>query len=317
MNRMDFARVAGALALAAPALAEDFAWRGHLTAGQTLQVRGVNGAITVEPSEGDVEVTAVKRSIHSDPDAVEVRTTLPQAGGITICALYPTPWGRGNACSRGVGSARSPNHDVEVDFTVKLPPGVKLRAHTIDGPVRVRDVDSDVYVSSVNGSIEIAASGQVKADTSNGSIEARMSHADWTGHLDLETLNGTIALAVPHGIGAELEAKRRNGAPSAPPGDLQRVRLKTVNGRITFDGALQRHASLDVQSVRGSVELCLPADTDSSVTAHTFSGTIRNAWDAEVRKPETGGREMTFTAGSGGAAVDVQVVTGDVIVAKH
>ena len=78
-----------ALVVAGPATAEDFAWRGRVGAGQTLEIRGVNGGITADASGGEVEVTAVKRGRNSDPASVEVKV-VEHGGGVTICAVYPS-----------------------------------------------------------------------------------------------------------------------------------------------------------------------------------------------------------------------------------
>src|SRR5512145_2560465 len=231
MKMTSFVWVAGALALAVPAAAEDFAWRGRLTAGQTLEVRGINGGITADATGGEAEVTAVKRARNSDPASVEIKT-VEHAGGVTICAVYPGMFGRrGNDCEGG-GNTR--NNDVQVEFTVKVPAGVKLKAHTVNGGVRVVDVESDVDAATVNGSINVAATGLVKAETVNGSIEASMGRADWTGKLDFETVNGSITLEMPADLSADLDAE-------------------TVNGRIDVDFPLTGSVRKSKRELRGTI----------------------------------------------------------------
>src|SRR5206468_1787521 len=46
----------------------DFQWRGQLTSGQTLEVKGINGDVRAVPSSTtDVEVTATKSARRSNP----------------------------------------------------------------------------------------------------------------------------------------------------------------------------------------------------------------------------------------------------------
>src|ERR1700688_2776437 len=60
--------------------------------GESVWVRNMRGAITVEPSRGDsLEVTAVKSFSRSDPESVRL-VTVPSSGGVAICAL----WSRGD-----------------------------------------------------------------------------------------------------------------------------------------------------------------------------------------------------------------------------
>lgn len=249
MKSMNFVWVAGALALAAPALAEDFAWRGRLSAGQTLEVRGINGGITADASSGDAEVTAVKKARHSDPASVEIRT-IEHAGGVTICAVYPTRGGgRANDCESG-GNVR--NNDVQVEFTVKVPAGVKLNARTVNGGVRIGDVESDVDASSVNGSINVASTGLVKAETVNGSIEASMGRADWTGKLDFETVNGSITLDLPADLSADVDAETVNGRIDVDfplSGNVHKTK-RELRGTIGGGGR-----SLELETVNGSISL--------------------------------------------------------------
>ena len=63
----------GAVAVAAPTqvMAQDFEWSGRLSAGQAIEVKGINGDIEAMVASGNqVEVTAVKKEgRRGDPDA--------------------------------------------------------------------------------------------------------------------------------------------------------------------------------------------------------------------------------------------------------
>src|SRR5215207_8589522 len=72
---------AGATAHAAPApsavapqrQANEFHLREPLAAGRTLQIRGINGNVSAEPSGGgEFEVVAVRRARRSDPEEVRI-----------------------------------------------------------------------------------------------------------------------------------------------------------------------------------------------------------------------------------------------------
>jgi Putative adhesin len=236
---------------AGSAAAEDFAWRGRVGAGQTLEIRGVNGGITADASGSEVEVTAVKRGRKSDPATVEVKV-VEHGGGVTICAVYPSKGGRSNTCEPGGGHNNTNNNDVQVEFTVKVPAGVKLEAHTVNGGVTVTDVESDVTAETVNGDIEVSAGGVVKAETVNGSIDAKFGRADWTGTLEFETVNGSITLGLPADLSADLDAELLNGKISSDFGVGGNVRQtrRTLHGTIGGGGR-----GLDLETVNGSITL--------------------------------------------------------------
>ena len=117
---MKFLFLLSVLVLGSATAQENFIWHGTLAAGKTIEIKGVNGNIQGErPMTGAVEVVAVKSARRSNTAEVRV-DVVPHDGGVTLCAVYP---GEGNRC--GVGK-----DDVNVEFTVKVPAGVNLIAHT-------------------------------------------------------------------------------------------------------------------------------------------------------------------------------------------
>src|SRR6478672_2456247 len=92
--------------LAAAQQANPFVWNGMVTAGQTLEIKGVNGSVRAEPASGaQAEVTAVKRARKSDPASVSVLVVGNPGGGVTVCAVYPSvSGGQQNDCQSGDAS---------------------------------------------------------------------------------------------------------------------------------------------------------------------------------------------------------------------
>ena len=63
----------------------------------------------------------------------------------------------------------------------------------------------------MNGNVEVSSGGLVKAETVNGSIDAKFGRADWTGTLEFETVNGSITLGLPADLSADVDAEVLNG----------------------------------------------------------------------------------------------------------
>ncbi len=234
--------LAGAVLLTAPAAnakgrddqgrratrsAEDFEWHGHIAAGKAIEVKGVNGGIVAEPSTGtEVEVVAKKSGRRSDPDEVKIEV-MEHEDGVTICALYPSPYGdRPNECQPGEGGRMNTrNNDVQVEYTVRVPAGVRFIGRTVNGSVEARGLRADVEGYTVNGSVQIATRGIARASTVNGSIDAEMGTA-FSEPMEFATVNGGITLIVPAGSGAELSASTVNG-------DIETDFPLTVRGRFS------------------------------------------------------------------------------------
>ncbi|HSB60615.1 MAG TPA: DUF4097 family beta strand repeat-containing protein [Vicinamibacteria bacterium] len=243
-----------AVALAAPALrADDFRWQGRLAAGATVEVKGVNGGIDAEPASGpDVEVTAVKRARRSDPDEVEVKV-VEHAGGVTICSVYPSRDGVPNQCGPGGGGRMSTrDNDVNVDFRVRVPAGVRFVGRTVNGGIEARGLPADAEAYTVNGGIHLEAAGTARGETVNGGIHAALGRADWQGELRLKTVNGGIHLELPAGLDAELRAQTVNG-------EITTDFPLTVQGRFSkrrISGTIGRGGrQLDLETVNGGIEL--------------------------------------------------------------
>lgn len=206
---------------------DDFRWSGRVADGKAIEIKGVNGSIRAEPASGDqVEVVAVKGARKSDPASVQVEV-LQHDGGVTICAVYPTPASSTrrrrssnddgpNVCRPGdEGRMNTRDNDVKVEFTVRVPRRVLFVARTVNGHIDARSLDERTEAYSVNGRISIATRGLAVAETVNGAIDVTMGRADWTGTLDFRTVNGSITLTLPDDTNASLRADTHNGRVSS------------------------------------------------------------------------------------------------------
>lgn len=238
---------------------EEFRWQGRVQPGQTLEIKGVNGNVRAEGYNGNqVEVVATKRGIKSDPKSVEIRV-LEHSNGVTICAVYPSDDpSRPNDCQAGRGGHMNVNdNDVEVNFIVKVPAGIRFAGRTVNGEVEARDIGGDVQASTVNGSIHVTASGIVEASTVNGSINAAMGNANWASELKFNTVNGSIIIDFPSTLSTDVSAETLNGDFNSDfpmnPQNVQedrRGRPKRVTGTIGSGGR-----QLQLKTINGDIKL--------------------------------------------------------------
>jgi hypothetical protein len=234
--------------------ADSFRWRGRVAAGQAVEVKGVNGRIEARAGSGaEVEVTATKRGRRSNPDSVQVEV-VEHGGGVTLCAVYPSPSGeQPNQCAPGSGGRMNTrDNDVSVEFVVSVPPGVNFVGRNVNGEVVARGMPEDAEVHTVNGQVVVEASGHTVARTVNGSIHSSMGRADWTGDAEFSTVNGSITLELPASTGAEVEARTVNGGietdfPLEVSGRYSRRRL---SGTIGGGGR-----KLSLETVNGAIQL--------------------------------------------------------------
>jgi hypothetical protein len=196
---------------------EPFTWSGTVREGHWLYVRNLNGPVRVEQGTGSkVEVRAEKRWRRGDPQ--DVKITVRQVGGndgdVIVCAL----WNDRSSCdedgyhSHSDGWFRNNDrNDVQVEFVVKLPAGVKIDASTVNGGVDVDGATSNVVAHTTNGSVEARSiSGPVSARTTNGDITVRSGSID-REHTEYSTTNGSITVELPASVNADIDMRTVNG----------------------------------------------------------------------------------------------------------
>lgn len=251
-----FAQVFAAVPGPAPAPQQqnEFRWHEPLAAGRVIEIKGVNGNVEATPaSGGEVEVVAVKRGRRSNPEEVRIEV-VRHGDGVTICAVYPTPEGRQpNTCAPGPNDrSHVQNNDVTVNFTVRVPAGVRFTGKTVNGRVEAEGLSADVEARTVNGGVNVSTTGLARASTVNGSIRVVMGQAAWPDELEFKTVNGGIDLSVPASLSAQVQARTVNGEistdfPMTVTGTFSRRRLSGTVGSGGRD--------LRLETVNGSINL--------------------------------------------------------------
>jgi DUF4097 and DUF4098 domain-containing protein YvlB len=134
---------------------------------------------------------------------------------------------------------------------------VRFWGRTVNGDVEASRIGSDALAETVNGDINISASGVAEAKTVNGSIKAAMGNANWPNDLMFNTVNGSITLEFPSALSTEMRAETLNGDISSDfPMNTQsaqeggRGRPKRVSATIGSGGR-----NLELKTVNGSISL--------------------------------------------------------------
>ena len=231
-----------------------FHWQGPLKDGQTLEVVNQNGDIEASGASGDAaQVEGTKQDGDESELFVEV---VEYSDGVTICAVYAKDKTPGR-CHRGGVSSESRNwnwhgHRSKINFSVKVPKGVRLTASTTNGSVRGHELSSVVKAATTNGNVEVATSEWASASTTNGGVRVSMGNAKWTGELSLTTTNGSVHVTLPAGSEFEVRAATTNGGihtdfPITVQGSFN---SKDLSGTVGAGGR-----ELKVATTNGGIEL--------------------------------------------------------------
>jgi len=233
--------VALCLALLAPAcfgVTRQFSGTYPLLADGSFELNNVNGSVRIEGwDRNEVEVRAVKRTPDDasalDLVGIDVEASLES---IAVATHYPQ--------DQGV--------EVVVDYVIHVPRHAQLtHINTVNGTLRVVNSEGLGDLHTVNGNIEVyEGAGNVHAHTTNGNVYLELKQPGAERGAFAETTNGSVLLAVPADLGADLEARCMNGnfsselplmlrgadQPRVVHGKLGRggtpIHLGTVNGTI-------------------------------------------------------------------------------------
>jgi hypothetical protein len=234
-----------------------FAYDLRTDSGQTVYVRTMRGNITVEPSPDDTLRVRGSLAWRGDGDPTRGLDLSGRAEGsnVLICAV----WGRGTCTVERYASdikfsdrARRVSN-AAVHFHVAVPLGIRLDLVGVDGTITSASTAS-VKARSVNGDVTVVTSrGPVRAETINGSVDARMSSLSGTDSVIVKTINGDAWAFLPESVSAAVDLGVANGSvstdfPALAGMNARRgleatlgsgatpVRVRTVNG----DAGLRR-----------------------------------------------------------------------------
>ena len=234
-----------------------FTWSGTVQAEHWVYVRNLNGSVRVEAGTGSkVEVRAEKHWRHGNPADVKITVRQMGSGGgdVLVCAL----WNDRSTCdedgyhSHNDGwTGNNDRNDVQVEFVVRLPAGVKIDASTVNGGVTVDGVTSTVVARTVNGGIDARSTGgAVTARTTNGDVTVSSARLDGD-RTEFSTVNGSITVSLPASVNADVD-------------------LRTVNGRLSSDFPLTVEGTFSPRRLRATLGKGGP-----TLRLSTVNGSIR------------------------------------------
>jgi Putative adhesin len=259
--------------------------------GQWVRIASPNGVIRVTEGGDRLDVQAVKevrRGQNEDVGFVVRRGP----DGITLCAVFDSA----DEC-RDDGSLRTGNRSrqwwsarsIRVNFTVRVPAGMKIRAASGNGDVSVAGGGAVVHASSGNGRIDVSGTtGEVTASSGNGRVTVQGAR----GPVEISTGNGDVMVSTSLGPvtassgngDIDVTMDRISGAPD--------MSFSTGNGRITVAVPEGFGAQLDSNTGHGDVTVALPLTTQGTMKRSRVRGTIGN-----------GGGRLTMHSGNGDLAV--------------
>ena len=142
-----------------------------------------------------------------------------------------------------------------VKYEVIVPTSTRLDSvETVNGSVNISGVSGNVAAESVNGDLDVSdLAGDVELSTVNGSIEAEFSRLEDQQRVKMETVNGRVTVNLPESANVDINADTLNGGINAKD-----FGLETDKGFVGSDlnGKIgDGGARLNIDTVNGSIKI--------------------------------------------------------------
>jgi hypothetical protein len=225
---------------------DEWTRRYTIEAGGELQIVGGHGSIDVQSGSGPAVEVRAERIIHAATDAAAA----PLVSQIQIREdVAPAKVVLQDEGLSGIILGIQ----VEVNFHVTVPAGVRVRLRSTDGAITLQNLDGPVVASAITGSIEGKnLRGGVDARSTNGKVSIDLA-AIGDDPVDLRSTNGSVTLTLPATADANVQATCTNGKIEVadlalePLGEQTRRRTR---GRLNKGGT-----PIDLSTTNGDIHI--------------------------------------------------------------
>lgn len=260
----------------------------NATSNATVRVNNIAGSVTVRGwGNNQVQVTGtvrggVRLDLHGSAGDIEVRAVYPQIS----------------------------QNDASAELIIQVPAASRLSVGT---------VSANIQVSGLNGSAQLnSISGDVRLDSHADNISGRSVSGDVTisgsakgAHVSGHSISGDVRIS---GVDGDVDAGSVSGSVQVNASRLDRAKLGSTSGNLSFAAGLAKSGSYDFNSTSGNLTLSFPQTPDARFDLSSFSGDIDNNFGPKAqRTSEYGpGRELHFTSGAGSAQVTAHTLSGNI-----
>ena len=219
---------------------DEFQQSYTLPPGSQVEIKAINGSVTIETTSGSTAEVHVIRSARKREDLEYRKVVVEQVGSrFTV---------RGENDSEGRRHA-----DVRQQIMLKLPRKVDLEVHGINGSVKAAEIEGRGSVSGVNGKVELTQVGGInKISGINGSVSVSVARLDQEG-MKISGVNGRVDVEFAMDLNAEIHASGINGKVET---DLPATSLLSEWNRSNFKAKVGSGGPvISVSGVNGKVAL--------------------------------------------------------------
>jgi len=251
-----------------------------VTRGTRFRLESLHGAVTVRGWDRDVVRVQAR---HAPTDRVRVRR------GRSVVSVT-------DEAEHGTSG--------RVDYDVDLPRWMPVSIELTFDSITIDGVESDVAVETVRGQISIkGGGGTVRAE----SVEGHVIVEGAKGRVEASSVNDFIRI---DGVTGEVSADTTNGAITMSRMQSSTVEASTVNGSISYEGAIADDGHYTLSTHNGDISVAIPDRSNLSLDVRTYKGGFSSDLAVKGAAPARRGGHATYVLGSGTAQMELESFGG-------
>jgi DUF4097 and DUF4098 domain-containing protein YvlB len=191
-----------------------------------------------------------------------------------------------------------------LDYTISVPSWMAVTVAGTYADVTMEGVGGDVTVETTHGDIKVrGGSGFVSLKSVQGEITLEKAK----GRVEVRAVNESIHLA---DISGDLSAESTNGSIILDRIDSGNVDLYTVNGNISYDGAIKDKGLYRLTTHNGLIAMPVADKANVTLTVRTYNGSFRSTFALAGDDAQKRNKRFTVTLGNGSAHAELESFGG-------
>ena len=196
-----------------------------------------------------------------------------------------------------------------VDYQLTVPKWMGLALSGVNTDISVENSEAEVKVESVQG--EVSVTGGTK-NISATSVEGEVNIVGASGRIECSSVNGSVLVK---GSTGPVVASSVNGEIVLDGIESNDVDASTVNGTVSYDGAIKGDGSYRFSTHNGDVTVAVSERANATVSVATFSGEFSSEFPIQLNETRHGKR-FNFTLGNGSARIELESFQGEIRVRR-
>lgn len=207
-----------------------------------------------------------------------------------------------------------PKHGGSATATLELfvPAGAMVWSKSANSAITVAGVSGGLDLNIVGGSVTVNSSPrEANIESMDGTVVV-IGAPSW---LRVKTATGNVTV---QGSSTDAAVTTVSGVVKVGAGQYERLRIESITGDVTFNGALARGGQAVMDAHSGRIDLFVGASASLDIEASTIAGRVINSVTPRRATPgrEGRGEELTLNLGTGDARATLRTFKGDIRIAR-